>query len=147
MVTPEVDMKQLSDTLKEFCEKQELLRFAYIDESGYARAVPLWFVIINDDCYVGTGATSAKSKAVKRDPRVGWVIDGGERSHYKGVSDRGHVEEVTNMNLRQQVYDALSVKYFGSTGHPKFVEIYGQVDDADTVYWRLIAEDRISWEY
>jgi nitroimidazol reductase NimA-like FMN-containing flavoprotein (pyridoxamine 5'-phosphate oxidase superfamily) len=140
-------MKQLSDTLKEFCEKQELVRFAYVDGSGYPRAVPLWFVIINDEFYVGTGATSAKRKAVERDSRVGWVIDGGERSHYKGVSERGHVEEVTDSGLRRRIYDALSVKYFGSTGHPKFVEIYGQVDDGDTIYWRLVSEDRISWEY
>jgi nitroimidazol reductase NimA-like FMN-containing flavoprotein (pyridoxamine 5'-phosphate oxidase superfamily) len=140
-------MKELSNTLKEFCERQELLRLAYVDGSGYPRAVPLWFVTVTDDFYVGTGATSAKRKAVEREPRVGWVIDGGERNHYKGLSERGHVEEVTNAAVRQQVYDALSVKYFGSTGHPKFVEIYGQVDDEDTVYWRLVAEDRISWEY
>jgi nitroimidazol reductase NimA-like FMN-containing flavoprotein (pyridoxamine 5'-phosphate oxidase superfamily) len=140
-------MKELSNTLKEFCEHQELLRLAYVDGSGYPRAVPLWFVMINDDFYVGTGATSAKRKAIEREPRVGWVVDGGERNHYKGLSERGHVEEVTNTATRQQVYDALSVKYFGSTGHPKFVEIYGQVSDEDTVYWRLIAEDRISWEY
>src|SRR5918992_55511 len=100
-------MKQLSDTLKEFCEKQELVRFAYVDGSGYPRAVPLWFVIINDEFYVGTGATSAKRKAVERDSRVGWVIDGGERSHYKGVSERGHVEEVTDSGLRRRIYDAL----------------------------------------
>jgi nitroimidazol reductase NimA-like FMN-containing flavoprotein (pyridoxamine 5'-phosphate oxidase superfamily) len=140
-------MKELSDSLKEFCEKQELLRLAYIDGSGYARAVPLWFVIINGNCHVGTGATSAKRKAVENNPHVGWVIDGGERNHYKGLSERGHAEEVTDPEWRRRVYDALSVKYFGSTGHAKFVEIYGEVDDDDTIYWRLVPEDRISWEY
>jgi nitroimidazol reductase NimA-like FMN-containing flavoprotein (pyridoxamine 5'-phosphate oxidase superfamily) len=140
-------MKELTDSLKEFCEKQELLRFAYIDGSGYPRAVPLWFVMINDNFHVGTGSTSAKRKAVDNNPHVGWVIDGGERNHYKGLSERGHVEEVTDPEWRRRVYDALSVKYFGSTGHPKFVEIYGEVDDGDTIYWRLVPEDRISWEY
>ena len=55
-------MKEISDSLKEFCEKQELLRLAYIDGSGYPRAVPLWFVMINNNFHVGTGATSAKPK-------------------------------------------------------------------------------------
>ncbi len=140
-------MKKLSDSLKEFCESQELVRFAYIDGDGYPRAVPLWFVMINNSCHVGTGTTSAKRKAVDKNPHVGWVIDGGERNHYKGVSEHGHVEEVTDPEWRQKVYDGLSLKYFGEKNHPKFVEIYGQVDDADTVYWRLVAEDGFSWEY
>ena len=140
-------MKKLSDSLKVFCESQELVRFTYIDGEGYPRAVPLWFVMINDNCHVGTGAASAKRKAVDKNPHVGWVIDGGERSHYKGLSERGHVEEVTDPEWRKKVYEGLAMKYFGATDHPKFVEIYGQVDDADTVYWRLVAEDGFSWEY
>src|SRR5262245_6397326 len=140
-------MKELSTTLKEFIEKQDLLRLAYTDSNGHPRVVPVWYVIVNDDCYVGTGAKSAKRKAVERDSRVGWVIDGGERPAYKGASFYGVAEAVTDPRVRAEVYRKLGEKYYVCDRDPKFVEIYGEVDDAETVYWRLKAKDVFAWEY
>src|SRR5215813_11373912 len=110
---------ELSASLKEFIEKQELLRLAYLSSDGHPHVVPVWYVIIDDECYVGTGATSAKRKAVERDARVGWVIDGGEKPGYKGASFYGVAEEVTDSGLRAAVYRQLGEKYFGSASNPK----------------------------
>jgi len=140
-------MKELSPSLKEFCEKQELLRLAYTDARGYPHVLPLWFVVMHEDYYVGTGATSAKWKAVKRNPRVGWVIDGGAKGSYKGASMHGRAEEVTDQKERALIHRWLGLKYFGSVEDPKFVEIYGESDDRETVYLRLKSEGIISWEY
>ena len=140
-------MKELSESLKEFCEKQELLRLAYTDGNGFPRVVPVWFVVIGGDYFFGTDRTSAKWKAMKRDPRAGWVIDGGSREHYKGVSATGRVEEVTDTAMRASIYRALGEKYFGSADHPGFVELYGEADNAETVYLKLKAEHVFSWEY
>jgi len=139
-------MKELSESLKEFCEKQELLRLAYTGR-GFPRVVPVWFVVIENDYFFGTDRTSAKWKAFERDPRAGWVIDGGPRDHYKGASFAGSVEEVSDTGMRARIYRALGEKYFGSADHPGFVELYGQADNAETVYLKLKAEDLISWEY
>src|SRR5258708_7465874 len=133
-------MKPLSPTLKEFCETQELLRFAYVDRKGYPRVVPVWFVMFDEVCFVGTGAESAKRKAVAQNPSVGWVIDGGERAHYKAWSAYGTAEDITDAETRERVYRALGIKYFGAPDHPKFIEIYGQIEDPATVYWRLNPE-------
>jgi nitroimidazol reductase NimA-like FMN-containing flavoprotein (pyridoxamine 5'-phosphate oxidase superfamily) len=140
-------MKELSSTLKEFCEKQELLRLAYTDSRGYPRVIPLWFVVMYDDYYIGTDSTSAKWKAIKRDPRVGWVIDGGPRDHYKGASMFGRAEEVKDQDQRAVIHRFLGMKYYGSVEHPKFLEIYGEPDNAETVYIRLRPEDGTFWEY
>jgi nitroimidazol reductase NimA-like FMN-containing flavoprotein (pyridoxamine 5'-phosphate oxidase superfamily) len=140
-------MKEMTESLRLFCEKEELLRLAFIDPRGYPRVVPLWFVLIGDECFFGTGATSAKMKAIREDSRAGWAIDGGPRAAYKGASFRGRAEEVTDPGLRASIYDALGKKYFGSTEDPKFIEIYGKVDDPQTVYLRLKAEDSLTWEY
>jgi len=140
-------MKELSPTLKEFCEEQELLRLAYTDGRGYPRVVPLWFIVIEGEYHIGTGATSAKMKAINREPRVGWVIDGGAKGSYKGASMYGRAEKVTDQEARSNIYRALAIKYFGSADHPKFKEIYGEPDDQETVYLRLRGEDGISWEY
>lgn len=140
-------MKEMSPTLKQFCEKEELLRLAYLDSKSYPRVVPVWFAVLDGDYYVGTGAGSAKWKAIQRNPKTGWVIDGGPMTAYKGASMRGMAEEVTDSELRARIYEALGKKYFGSTEHPKFIEIYGAANDTETVYFRLKAEDGLTWEY
>lgn len=140
-------MKEMSSTLKEFCEKQDLMRVAYIDGRGYPRAVPVWFVVLEDDYCFGTDRASVKWKAIQRDSRVGWVIDGGTNGKYKGASMHGRAEEVLDPGLRAKIHDALGVKYFGSADHPEFIKIYGQAGDQETGYLRLKAEDGLFWEY
>jgi nitroimidazol reductase NimA-like FMN-containing flavoprotein (pyridoxamine 5'-phosphate oxidase superfamily) len=137
---------ELSPTLRAFCEHAELLRLAYLDRQGFPRVVPVWFVMIDLAYYVGTGATSAKWRAIQRDTHIGWVIDGGPRSGYKGASLRGHAEEVRDATMRARVYDALGTKYFGTPEHAKFIEIFGCVDDPETIYLRLVPEDGLTWE-
>jgi hypothetical protein len=75
------------------------------------------------------------------------VIDGGKRSAYKGLLQWGRTEEIAESRERRAIYRALSVKYFGKPDHPKFVEIYGKVDDEETVYFRLVPEGGTWWEY
>ena len=137
----------LSPTLHTFCEQEELLRLAYLDRQGFPRVVPVWFVIIDRAYYVGTGTTSAKWRAMQRDARIGWVIDGGSRSGYKGASLRGRAAEVRDATMRARVYDALGKKYFDTPEDAKFIEIFGRVDDPATVYLQLIPEDGLTWEY
>ena len=140
-------MKKLPSTLKEFSEKQEMLRLAFVDQSGQPKVVPVWYVIIGTALYVGTGSESAKWRAIQRDPRVGWVIDGGKKGKYKGVSMYGKAEEVTDRKLRVKLYRAFGEKYFGSDSHPKHIEIWGDVDDPGSVYLRLRHDDGFWWEY
>jgi len=140
-------MKEISPTLKEFCRRQELMRVAYTDGRGYPRAVPVWFVVVEDEYYFGTDRESAKWKAIERDSRVGWVIDGGAKDKYKGASMYGAAEEVKDDAVRERVREAMGLKYFGSADHPEFVKIFGEANDPGTVYLRLKAEDGLFWEY
>jgi len=139
-------MKRLTSTLKEFCQIQDLLRLAYVDR-GHPRVIPVWFVVIGRDYYVGTYANSPKWKAIKRRPSVAWVIDGGKQGAYKGLSMFGVAQEITDPKLRARIHRALGVKYFGSAAHAKHIEIWGEVDDPSSVYLRLKGEDGSSWEY
>jgi len=140
-------MKELSAGLKELCETSELMRLAYSDGRGYPRVVPVWYVLIDGAYCIGTYATSAKAKAIKREPRVGWGIDGGDKPKYQGVSFYGHASEVSDPQEREAIYRALGDKYFGTTDDATFLEIYGKADDEQTAYLRLTPEDGSSWEY
>jgi nitroimidazol reductase NimA-like FMN-containing flavoprotein (pyridoxamine 5'-phosphate oxidase superfamily) len=137
----------LPPTLQSFCEHEDLLRLAYVDRQGYPRVVPVWFVMFDVAYYIGTGTTSPKWKAMQREARVGWVIDGGPRRGYKGASMRGRVEKVSDPTMRARVHEALGRKYYGSPTDPQFIDIFGDVDDPDTVYLRLVPEGGLTWEY
>ena len=140
-------MQALSPTLQALVEQAELLRLAFLDSRGYPRVVPVWFVLIEGAYYIGIGTTSAKWKAMQRNPRVGWVIDGGARSHYQGVSMRGLVEEVREASRRASVYNALGQKYFGTADEAEFINVFGQVDDPESVYVRLTPDAALTWEH
>jgi nitroimidazol reductase NimA-like FMN-containing flavoprotein (pyridoxamine 5'-phosphate oxidase superfamily) len=140
-------MQDLSPTLQAFCAEAELLRLAYLDRHGYPRVVPVWFVWLEGAYYIGIGATSAKWKAMQRNDRVGWVIDGGTRSHYKGASMPGRAAAVGQGGDRARVYEGLGRKYFGAADDAEFVKIFGAVDDPETVYVRLMPEGGLTWEY
>jgi hypothetical protein len=104
-------------------------------------------VLLDGAYYIGIGTTSAKWKAMQRNPSVGWVIDGGTRAHYKGASMRGLAEEVREATWRARVYDALGQKYFGAADDAEFIKIFGQVDDPESVYVRLIPYAALTWEH
>jgi nitroimidazol reductase NimA-like FMN-containing flavoprotein (pyridoxamine 5'-phosphate oxidase superfamily) len=140
-------MQELSPTLQALVEEAELLRLAFVDRQGYPRVVPVWFVLLDGAYYIGIGTTSAKWKAMQRNPHVGWVIDGGTRGHYKGASVRGLAEEVREATWRARVYDALGKKYFGAADDAEFINIFGQVDDPESVYVRLIPDAALTWEH
>jgi nitroimidazol reductase NimA-like FMN-containing flavoprotein (pyridoxamine 5'-phosphate oxidase superfamily) len=138
-------MKRMTSTLRQFLEKQELLRIAYEDR-GQPRVVPVWFVTIGSSYYIGTGATSPKWKAMQREPRVGWAIDGGKQHKYKGASMYGDAEEVTDQKLRARIYRAFGKKYFGSADDPRHVKIWGEVDEPGSVFIHLKMKDGFWWE-
>ena len=115
-------MQELSPTLQALVGQAELLRLAFVDRQGYPRVVPVWFVLIDGSYYIGIGTTSAKWKAMQRNPHVGWVIDGGARGHYQGASMRGLAEEVRETTWRARVYDALGKKYFGAADDAEFIK-------------------------
>jgi nitroimidazol reductase NimA-like FMN-containing flavoprotein (pyridoxamine 5'-phosphate oxidase superfamily) len=140
-------MKRLTRSLREFCDKQELLRLSYLDGDGYPRVIPLWFARVGGDYCVGTGAASPKWKSMLKDPRVGWVVDGGKRAAYKGLSMKGRAVEITDKRRRAAVHRALGMKYFRGVRSPAFLEIYGEAGDPQTAYFKLAPEDGFFWEY
>jgi nitroimidazol reductase NimA-like FMN-containing flavoprotein (pyridoxamine 5'-phosphate oxidase superfamily) len=140
-------MHEISARIQELSDKQGLMRLSYLAVNGYPKVVPVWFARVDHFYYVGTEATSAKSKAIQRDPRAGWVIDGGENHRFWGASYSGRLEEVSDAAIKARAYSALGEKYFSSSDDPEFVKIYGKVDDPATVYFRLVPETVYSWDY
>ncbi len=137
-------MRRLPRRLREFCQKQKIMRLAFTDGRGYPHVLPLWFVMIGNDYFFGTDRESAKGRAVLKNPRVGWVIDGGTSVRtYKGVSFWGRAEEVTDPRLWRKVWRALGAKYYGSPESRAFQDLY----TPETLIVRLKPEGIFFWDY
>lgn len=138
-------MARLPTKMKRFCDEQKLLRLAYVDQQGYPRVMPLWFVRLGEQFIVGTEASSVKWRHLRRRSKVGWVIDGGTQAEgYLGVSFWGTAEPVTDRRLHRRAFRALGMKYFGSTDHPTFLELYAQ---PESILIRLAPRRFFTWDY
>ncbi|HEY6328068.1 MAG TPA: pyridoxamine 5'-phosphate oxidase family protein [Blastocatellia bacterium] len=140
-------MKEVPAELKDWSEKADLLRLAYLGAGGFPSVVPVWFAVIEGEFCIATGANSPKAKAIRQDSRVGWVVDGGDNPKYRGVSYAGRGQEVSDPKFRGKIYDAMVKKYFASPDDPNIERIFGKVDDMGTVYFRLAPETVRSWQY
>lgn len=140
-------MKEASASLKEWSEKQELMRLSYLDDRGALHVVPVWFVDIDGHHCFATDSDHGKSKGFRQDPRAAWVIDGGANPEYRGLSYTGKAEEVSDAGLRERIYNALVQKYFKSPADPNIDKILGKVNAARTAYFKLTPQSGSFWEY
>jgi hypothetical protein len=60
---------------------------------------------------------------------------------------RGRAEEVRDPSQRARIYEALRRKYFAAAEAAEFVNIFGEVDDPESVYVRLLPDAALTWEY
>lgn len=140
-------MTNISARIKDFCDKQELLRIGYQDQAGELHIVPVWFADVDGFYCLGTDTGSLKARSLLSNPIAGWVVDGGENRKYKGAAFSGRAESISSQDARARVYQALALKYFGSADDPEFVELYGKPDNPATMYFRLNPKSVSSWEY
>jgi nitroimidazol reductase NimA-like FMN-containing flavoprotein (pyridoxamine 5'-phosphate oxidase superfamily) len=136
-------MAKLPAKMKRFCDEQEILRLACVDRSGYPRVWPVWYIRLGDDFIAGTGGDSAKWRLMKKNPKVGWVIDAGDdATSYRGVSFWGSVEEVADKRTWNRAFRALGTKYYGSPEDPDFLALF----QPGTVIFRLKPESCFFWD-
>jgi len=138
-------MKEASPSLKEWSEKQELMRLSFLDDRGALHVMPVWFVNIDGHLCLATDSDHGKSKAFRHNSRAAWVIDGGSKPEYRGLSYTGQAEEVGDAGLRERIYNALVQKYFKSPDDPNIDRILGQVSAARTTYFKLKPESGNVW--
>lgn len=140
-------MKEVPAKLKDASSKSELLRLSYLGDNGVPQVIPVWFIPIDDTYYVATDAGHGKARALLRDPRAGWVIDGGDNPNYWGVAYSGRAQVVNDQALRSRIYTAMAEKYFSSPDDPNVEALFGKPDDPKTVYFALLPDRVRSWEY
>jgi PPOX class probable F420-dependent enzyme len=86
--------------------------FTSLRRDGVPIALPVWFVVIGERVYVSGPAHRKKFARVKRDPRVSFLVESGERwAQLRGVHLTGRARIVTEPALLARVSAALHEKY------------------------------------
>jgi PPOX class probable F420-dependent enzyme len=79
---------------------------------GTPIALPVWFVVFDEKVYVRAPGHTKKLQRVRRDPRVSFLVESGERwAELRAVHLTGRARIVDDAALAQRVELALDEKY------------------------------------
>lgn len=64
-------------------EREHLARIGTIDDDGFPRVLPLWFVLVDRRLFFTPRSTAVIWRNIQRDPKVGLTIDESEQPYRK----------------------------------------------------------------
>ena len=86
--------------------------FTSLRRDGVPIALPVWFVVLDRRIYVSGPATAKRLPRVRRDPRVSFLVESGQRwAELRAVQLTGRARVVTEPDLLAAVAAALDAKY------------------------------------
>jgi len=88
-------------------------KFASVAADGSPRVTPIWVVLDGDDLVFTTHETSAKAKAIKRDPRVAMCFDD-ERPPFSYVIVHGEASLSDDLDELRRWATVLGGRYMGA---------------------------------
>lgn len=88
-------------------------KFASVAADGSPRVTPIWAVLDGDDVVFTTHETSAKAKAIKRDPRVAMCFDD-ERPPFSYVIVHGEASLSDDLDELRRWATVLGGRYMGA---------------------------------
>ena len=86
--------------------------FTSLRRDGMPVALPIWFVVLERRVYVSGPATAKRVARVRRDPRVSFLVESGQRwAELRAVHLTGQARVVTEPDILARVAAALDAKY------------------------------------
>ena len=118
-----------------------------IGADGYPHAVPMWFIVGDDErVYMTTYGRSQKAVNLRRNPRVALLVESGVRyDELKGVLIRGTAEVVDDLELCVRVLSQVHAKHTG--GLPEGIEDLMRAQARKRVVLRITPDRIASWDH
>jgi nitroimidazol reductase NimA-like FMN-containing flavoprotein (pyridoxamine 5'-phosphate oxidase superfamily) len=105
-------------------EPRHLLRIGTVDDSGYPRVVPTWFIRVDDDIVFTPRAPAAFLANIRRDRRVGLSIDE-DALPYRKLTIQGDarvVHEPGQDDGWRDLYRRIAKRYIGDRAADDYVD-------------------------
>lgn len=113
-------MAQLSDDVRAFLsEGTRTGKLGWVASDGRPLVAPIWFVVEGDDLLFNTGASTAKGKALARDPRSVITVDLAEPP-YAFAQVQGEVEVTTELDEVRRIATLCGGRYMGEDRADEF---------------------------
>lgn len=116
---------------------------------GRPVSLPVWFCVVDGSVHLRTPAASAKARRLRRDPRVGFLVEGGERwAELWAVHLVGDAVVVDEVAVLDRVDAALDAKYARfRTPRAEMADATRAHYEVPFVVFRIDAEERVvSWD-
>lgn len=112
-VRPQIRIPE--DQLRDYLEAQRVVIVCSLDGDGTAHAMPMWYVLdASGRPVVTTAAKSQKAVNLRRDPRVTWLVESGERyDELTGVQAKGEAQTFDDLDRLIEIACAIDLKYRG----------------------------------
>ena len=86
--------------------------FTSLRRDGVPIALPVWFVVLDRRIYASGPAGAKRVARIRRDPRVSFLVESGERwAELRAVHLTGRARVVTEPEVLARVAEALDAKY------------------------------------
>jgi PPOX class probable F420-dependent enzyme len=126
--------------LDAFLAAARIAVLAYVRSDGRPNQVPLWYSYHEGALSFSFESTSAKVRALRKDPRVTVTVQD-ERPPYRAVIIDGTVE-MSDLDDEAEANMALAVRYFGKVAAAKYESIYREAREAaGTTLVRLVPSE------
>jgi PPOX class probable F420-dependent enzyme len=118
-----------------------------VGADGYPHAIPMWFIVGDDDCiYMTTYGRSQKAVNVRRNPHVALLVESGVRyDELKGVLIRGTADVVEDLELCVRVLSQVHAKHVG--GVADGIDDLMRAQARKRVVLRITPERVASWDH
>jgi PPOX class probable F420-dependent enzyme len=135
-----------ADELVTLLSRETIAVLATTRADGTPHAVPIWTTLLGETVYVGTGDRSAKARHLRANPSFCRVVGLGPFG--PSALLEGSAVEIEDETVRERVYAAVAVRYYGSSAHPSYRNIARRrTEDRGGVIFRLDVKRVTSWDY
>ena len=112
MAPQHTSVRLSSDEAWHFIAQAHTGIFITLRRDGVPIATPMWFAVIDRRIYLQTPARSRKVTRLRRDPRVSFLVEAGERwAELRAVHVTGRAEVVEDADLLPRVAAEMERKY------------------------------------
>ena len=131
-----------------FLEEERTAILSSAGPQGYPHLVAMWYLVRDDAILMWTYAKSQKAQNLRRDPRVGLLVEAGERyEELRGVLIQGDAEIISDFDAVLEAGIALHARYQGGHGEQPGAEQGVRAQAAKRVLIRLPYTRVVSWDH
>ena len=141
-----VQIRMSDDEIAAFLDEPHKMQLASINADGTPHLATMYYAVVDGRLAFWTYRTSQKAVNLRRDPRVGCLVEAGERyDDFHGVSINGSVETIEDMAGVRDIGAAVYGRYLDGFGSDMVGYLDQQASKRNA--YLVDADSTASWDH